>query len=317
MPTVGRLEATATQVNSHLPLAPQGPELFLLGDPPADGNATDAGRSSERIAVPESTSAAEARSIFPEGMQLGVLLPRKLETASRPASSASLTIADHADRAVAVAPQSEPSTGEPVLAPLSERPAEPVPALPDEARRLIAGAEEECADGVIEPVDDDGDQAETDVKFLDVDESPMALAHSWLTAIVDHWPSLLTTRFPLPEVSQVDGGAVVAPGRHIPVTAGGAASEKDEPPVSASLLITNRFSASPVQFLANGRPQRLEPGESIQLEGSTAVVAYHRGGAFGDEVRELTAGEFFFLVTAKGWQLQEESRAEEQGETPR
>jgi hypothetical protein len=71
-------------------------------------------------------------------------------------------------------------------------------------------------------------------------------------------------------------------------------------------LIIHNPTSSPfsVGFLADGKTYRLDPGQHVKLAGKNSwLVVFHRGGKFGNSRKTLSAGNYSFAVTAKGWTL--------------
>jgi hypothetical protein len=84
--------------------------------------------------------------------------------------------------------------------------------------------------------------------------------------------------------------------------AGPSAAEDDQ----AQLVLFNPpETGGPVHFLVDGRPYSLAPGARSQLAGDRPRrIRFDRGEDFGEAVRELSAGDFEFRVTEKGWRLE-------------
>jgi hypothetical protein len=63
-------------------------------------------------------------------------------------------------------------------------------------------------------------------------------------------------------------------------------------------------SGGTVNFLIDGRPCKLRPGESRSLPTETPHrIQFHRGGEFGNADIRLSEGHFKFQVSNQGWQL--------------
>jgi hypothetical protein len=75
-------------------------------------------------------------------------------------------------------------------------------------------------------------------------------------------------------------------------------------PADVLIVINGQHTGGEVHFDIDGELYCLQPGEYLQLPGEVArTVAFHRGGDFGDEQRELNEGAYVFRVGDAGWQL--------------
>ena len=79
------------------------------------------------------------------------------------------------------------------------------------------------------------------------------------------------------------------------------------PPPAADTLITIQNAAGrsvPVSCIVDSQDVSLRDGEIRTFTGrGSRVVEFDRGGDFGAARYDLTAGDYQFLITAKGWDL--------------
>lgn len=79
------------------------------------------------------------------------------------------------------------------------------------------------------------------------------------------------------------------------------------PPVADTLItIQNAAGRSvPVAFVVDTQDVSLRDGEVRTFTGpSSRVIEFDRGGDFGSARYDLTAGDYEFVITARGWDLQ-------------
>lgn len=81
---------------------------------------------------------------------------------------------------------------------------------------------------------------------------------------------------------------------------------------NAIILQNPKENKGRIRFLANGRVQELQPGESRRFDESDQLqVNFHRGGEFGNANRTLSRGTYYFVVQEHGWALLPVSRFRE------
>jgi hypothetical protein len=85
------------------------------------------------------------------------------------------------------------------------------------------------------------------------------------------------------------------------------------PAPAADTLITVQNAAGKsvaVTFLMDAQDVSLRDGETRTFTGrSTRVVEFDRGGDYGSARYDLTPGDYEFIVTARGWDLQRKTSA--------
>jgi hypothetical protein len=85
-----------------------------------------------------------------------------------------------------------------------------------------------------------------------------------------------------------------------------------EPPLADSLITVQNASGKSVAvtFLMDTQDVALRDGEVRSFTGrSSRVVEFDRGGDFGAARYDLTAGDYEFVITANGWDLQRRAAA--------
>lgn len=82
---------------------------------------------------------------------------------------------------------------------------------------------------------------------------------------------------------------------------------RNEPPLASTLITVQNASGKSVAvtFLMDSQDVALRDGEVRSFSGRTSrVVEFDRGGDFGAARYDLTAGDYEFVVTSNGWDLQ-------------
>jgi hypothetical protein len=85
------------------------------------------------------------------------------------------------------------------------------------------------------------------------------------------------------------------------------AASLNEPPVADTLITVQNASARnvAVTFLMDTQDVALRDGEVRSFTGRTSrVVEFDRGGDFGSARYDLSPGDYEFVITARGWDLQ-------------